>query len=142
MTDASAIAAALSSLKTAIDIANLLRSSDTSLEAAEMKLRLADLLGNLADVKMTVIDLQDLLREQDGRIAELNEALETKGDVVLRGEAYFLEGKTGADAGPYCVRCWQVDHKLRRVVKSAIGTSANCPACGATYDRRSVGVLL
>lgn len=141
MTDPSAIAAALTSLKTAIDIANVLRSTDTSLEAAEMKLKLADLLGNLADAKMQVVDLQDLIRGQAERIGELNAALEIKGDVELRGDAYYLKGQSGPEAGPYCLRCWQQDHKLRRIVRSAVGVSASCPACGASYDRRSVNLL-
>ena len=52
MADLATIGAALSSLKTATEIVKFIRESDVNLEKAELKLKLADLLGSLADTKM------------------------------------------------------------------------------------------
>lgn len=62
MPDLATIGAALSSLKTATDIVKFLRSSDLSLERAELKL--ADLLSSLADAKIELIEGQDTLAEK------------------------------------------------------------------------------
>jgi hypothetical protein len=55
------ISAILTSVKTATDIAKLLKASDVSLEKAETKLKLADLIGALADVKMQLADVRESL---------------------------------------------------------------------------------
>ena len=45
MPDISAITAVLGSLKTATEIAKFIRESDVSIERAELKLKVADLIG-------------------------------------------------------------------------------------------------
>ena len=52
MPDIATIAAALNSLKTATDIVKFIRESDLSIERAELKLKLADLVGALAEAKL------------------------------------------------------------------------------------------
>ena len=55
MPDFSAIGAVLGSLKTATEIAKFIRESDFSIERAEMKMKVADLIGALADVKLGLV---------------------------------------------------------------------------------------
>ena len=54
----SAITATLTSLKTATDIAKLIRESDVSLEKAELKLKLAQLTDGLADARIQLSDIR------------------------------------------------------------------------------------
>ena len=137
MTDATTIATVLQSIKTATDIANVLRSTDLSLEKAEMKLKLADLVSALADARMQGADLQDTLLEQERRIAELDAAFDVTGNIVRERDAYFLREGDQFVEGPYCVRCWEVEHHTRHLV-SASSLSLVCHACGSTYDARRI----
>lgn len=68
MPDPVTITAILGNLKVAIDIAKAIRSSDVSIERAELKLRLAEMIGALADAKIEVIEVQELLAEKDKQL--------------------------------------------------------------------------
>ena len=68
MPDLTAIGAVLGSLKTATEIAKFIRESDVSIERAELKLKVADLIGALADVKLELVELQDSFAAKDQRI--------------------------------------------------------------------------
>src|SRR5262245_12510651 len=71
MPDISAITAILASIKHATDIAKVVKDADYSLENAETKLKMAELIGSLADVKMQAAEIKELVLEKDKRIAEL-----------------------------------------------------------------------
>lgn len=138
MPDIISIAAALNSLKAATDIAKLLRESDLSLERAELKLKLADLISALADTKLELIEVQEALSEKDKRISELEEAFESKESLVRRLDAYYLVDEAGNPIGiPYCLRCWENDHKKRQLVQEVKDRWVRvCTACGHRYDGR------
>ena len=74
MPDIAALASVLGSIKTATEIAQLLRSGTLSLEQAEAKLKLADLIGALDDVKLEMASVLDLVAEKDAQIRALEEA--------------------------------------------------------------------
>ena len=78
MPDIATIGAVLSSLKTATDIAKFLRESDLSLERAELKLKIAELVGALADAKIELTEVQEALSAKDKHIAELENAFQSK----------------------------------------------------------------
>jgi hypothetical protein len=61
--DFTSVTAVLGSIKTATEIAKLIKDSDLSLEKAETKLKLADLNGTLADAKLEVVGVQQTLAE-------------------------------------------------------------------------------
>lgn len=138
MPDLAAISSVLTSLKTATDIAKFLRESDFSLEKAELKLRLAELISSLADAKMEMSSVQDTIAERDKRIAELEEAFKLKGAVVRERDAYYLVNEDGKPNGePLCIRCWDVHHKLFQLHFEAKDRFVKvCPACGARYEAR------
>lgn len=138
MPDIATIAAALTSLKTATDIAKFLRESDLSLERAELKLKLADLVGALADAKLELIEVQETLSEKDKKIAELEEAFQIKDELVRRYDAYYQIDEAGNPIGlAYCLRCWENDHKKRQLVHDAKDRFTRvCTACGHRYEGR------
>ncbi len=138
MADVTTVTTVLASLKTASEIANLLRSSDLSLEKAEMKLRLADLVGTLADARMQVADLQEAMSAQETRIAALQEAFRINGDMVKKLDAYYLRDGVAEVDGPFCLRCWEVDQQARHLTSAGVGYFMVCPACEAKYDRRRI----
>lgn len=131
------VAIVLSSLKSAIDIAKAIRSSDISLERAELKLKLAELLETLADAKLELTEVQAELAYKDDEISRLNEALEMKGNVVRYLDAVYLT-ETGAPTGtPFCLACWSGKHLLRPLVEASDErTSHVCTSCNKRYPRR------
>lgn len=136
MVDIAIIPAALNSLKAATDIVKLLRESDLSLEKAEMKLKLADLVSALADAKIQLIDIQEALQEKDKKIAELEEAFHDIGTLARVNDALYEMDHLGRPTGlPYCVRCWENDHKKRQLVHAdASNRMKVCATCGHTYQ--------
>lgn len=136
MPDLATIAAVFSSLKTATDIVKLLRESDLSLEKAELKLKLADLVSALADIKIQLVEVQETLAEKEKRIAELEEAFESRDALVRSQDAYYTVDASGNPVGrPFCLRCWEVEHKKRQLVHDAKDyTKTICTACGTRYE--------
>lgn len=136
MPDLATIGAALSSLKAATDIAKFLRESDLSLERAELKLKLADLLSSLADAKIELVEVQETLAEKDKRIAELEDAFQNKDSFVRQFDAYYKTDENGEPIGvPYCLRCWENDHKKRQLVHDSKNYRTRvCTSCGHQYE--------
>ena len=135
MTDMSTIAAALQALKTANEIARWLRESDVSLEKAETKLRLAELVNALADMKVSLAETRELIEEKDATIRRLKEALELKGRLVRYSNCYYETDERGQPIGdPYCSRCWEVDHLAVHVNQDPENRAAFvCPSCKSRY---------
>ena len=131
MPDIATIGAILTSLKTATEIAKAIKDLDATVEKAELKLKLADLLGSLADAKIAGVELQELLQEKQKEIERLREALAFKARVVKAGDAYFLKNDTGLPSGePYCVHCWEGEHALFHLVHGA-GAMWRCTHCNS-----------
>ncbi|WP_343661773.1 hypothetical protein [Ralstonia sp.] len=136
MPDLAAVATALSSLKTATDIAKFLRETDLSLERAELKLKLAELIGALADTKIELVEVQEALVDKDRRIKELEAAFESKDTLVREYDAFYAVGEGGKPIGvAYCLRCWEGEHKKRQLVEDHKDFRIRvCAACGHRYD--------
>lgn len=127
------ISAILTSVKTATDIAKLLKESDVSLEKAETKLKLADLIGALADVKMQLADVRESLAAKDEEIKKLLNELKQKGNLTYEQPYYWLETENGKD-GPFCPSCQDDQQKLARLIESK-GTQGywTCCVCGKNF---------
>ncbi|WP_180770414.1 hypothetical protein, partial [Vibrio parahaemolyticus] len=118
------VSAILSSVKTATEIAKLIKDSDSNLQAAEVKLNMAELISNLADVKLELADLQTELRSKDIEIMELKERLNTKLTLVYdsASEVYWRDG----DHAPYCPSCYEADDKLIHLsARKTVGLASN-----------------
>ena len=141
MPDLTAIGAVLGSLKTATEIAKFIRESDVSIERAELKLKVADLVSALADVKLELVDLQETFATKEQQIRELEEAFQAKDTLVRNNDAYYRVSSEGRPLGvPYCLRCWENDHKQRQLVHDAKEYRIRlCTSCGHRYEGRLAG---
>lgn len=141
MPDISAITAVLGSLKTATEIAKFIRESDVSIERAELKLKVADLIGALADVKLELVELQDTFASKDKKIKDLETAFENRDLLVRNYDAYYKADSGGnATGAPYCLRCWESDHKQRVLVHDFKEYRIRlCTSCGHKYEGRLAG---
>lgn len=143
MVDITVVGTALSSIKTAFEIAKLLREAGQTVEAAEWKLRLAELMESLADARMKIVEIQDVVQDRDQKIKELETALVKHGDLVRHRDAYYIKNDEGNPSGaPMCMKCWEVNHKLVSLYRSGTKASPSgssheknqCPQCGTAYS--------
>lgn len=111
MPDISAISAILSSVKSATDLAKIIKQSDLSLSEAETKLKLAELISALADVMLELADVQDLITKKEDRIKDLEDQLKFKATLTFDGKLYWANG----DSVPFCPVCYERDNKLHHL---------------------------
>lgn len=121
MPDISAVSAILSSIKTATDIAKLFKETGISLDKAEEKLRLADLIGALADAKIQIAEVKDLLLEKDSCIRELEQQLvelRRNEEIIstLKYDPPFYVNEEGSEL--YCARCIESDRRPIHLTKT------------------------
>ena len=135
MTDIASIASILGSVKTATEIAKLIKESDLSFEKAEMKLKLADLISALADARIEAAEIQALITEKDETIKRLQDALETRQKLKYEKPYYWLGDGEQRD-GPYCQHCFDKDGKLIRLQDHG-GGYWDCKVCKNVYTDSS-----
>ena len=144
MSEITAIGTVLTSVKTAVEIAKLIKDSDSNLEKAEFKLQLAELISALADAKIELTEVQDLLIEKDNKIAELQGAFELKDKLVKKYDAYYTIGASGNAIGdPYCLSCWESRQKVYSIqVFSKDFRIKVCAVCNSQYAGRRTKVIV
>ena len=129
--DITSIATVLNSLKTATEIAKLIKNSDVSLEKAESKLKLADLISALADAKIEVTEIQQSLLEKENVILELKSKLEVKSKINWEKPYYWVVDSRQKD-GPFCQHCYDKNRELIRLQGNGEGYW-ECKSCKNNY---------
>ncbi len=132
MADIATIGTALTSLKTAVDLAKAVRTSTSALEQAEVNLQLADLISALADARIEVSEIQGLLLEKEQLISQLQKELEYKGNTIYEKPYYWLDSG-GCKDGPYCQRCKDVDDLLVRLQEAGSKGRWSCRSCNEIF---------
>ncbi|EIE9609474.1 hypothetical protein [Vibrio parahaemolyticus] len=132
MADITVIGTALTSLKTAVELAKAVRTSASSLEQAEVNLQIAELISALADARIEVSEIQSLLLEKEILISKLQKEIENKVNTVFEEPYYWLENDGQRD-GPYCQRCKDVDHLFVRLQSASSKGRWTCRACKEIY---------
>lgn len=133
--DMTSVSAVLGSIKTAADIAKVIKESDVSLEKAESKLKLAELISALADAKIQIADIQQLLMEKDAELKAATERLDVKEKLHWESPYYWLLGETKKE-GPFCQHCYDKNHELIRLQGNGEGYW-ECKACKSSYTDSS-----
>jgi hypothetical protein len=139
MPDVATIAAFITSIKNATDLAKAIKEAGGSLEKAEAKLKLADLMESLAEARIQAAEVQEILQAKDKKIAELEEAFKLKSKLVRSIDAYYEIDESGKPTGaPYCSHCWEVNHKTVHLHTDFPPIRKICPACKTRYDNSRV----
>jgi hypothetical protein len=141
--DLTVLTAALTSLKTATDIAKALRDNNIAVEKAELRLQLAEIIGALADAKIQLVELRETIDAKDAKIGELERAFEAKDSLIRYRDGYYRVDAAGEPTGvPYCLRCWDVDHRQSQLAQSPLThRHVSCTVCKTTYDNMLVPPL-
>lgn len=122
----------IATITTALDLAKRIKTTADYIKDSESKLIIADLVSELAEVK---IKASDLLTENDKLKREISELKEqARIDLTLKGDVYMA----GED-GPFCTTCWDTK-KLRVRLKEEIrdfqritGHKYVCPSCKSRH---------
>lgn len=131
---------AFSTASQAMKLVNELRAIDKEVSQAELKLKIAELTGALADLKITLTDARDEASERDAEIARLKKLQRRVEDdtVELYGYRYRKrkDGKGGGAGNPFCDVCFQKDGMLIETATIAgKGIQAlQCPNCKGRFD--------
>lgn len=134
MADMTTLAAITGSIKAAADIARTLRDLDHSLETAELRLRMVDVLSSLADARESVLELESSVKEKDREIERLHGLFAFKGTLVKRKDAYYGTDENGGPVGdPYCTNCWEAKNLPIHLVFAG-GNANKCPNCTTTVS--------
>ncbi len=109
--DIASISAALAGIKSATEIAKIIKDSGASLEQAEVKLQLADLISALADAKIEIANIREAVSEKEAQIKQLKQILDLKENIVWQKPYYFVVEGDKKD-GPYCQKCYDSKQQL------------------------------
>ncbi len=119
----------ISGVTIAIDLARKIKKSTDAIKDSETKLLIADLMSQLADVKIKCSELV----KQNSELREKLIAKESR-DIELVGDVYM----SGSD-GPFCTTCWDSDGKLIRLkeeikdFQNILGNKYSCPICRSRH---------
>lgn len=144
MVDIAMVSAALTSIKTATDVARLIKDGEKQLDQAEFKLKLADLIGNLADARIEIASITELLAAKDAEIRSLQAQLELKDNLIWE-EPFYWKIKDEQRDGPFCQQCFDASNKLIRCINKGYQQGVwNCHTCKSvvvddTYNDDVVG---
>ncbi|CAK2110017.1 conserved hypothetical protein [Vibrio crassostreae] len=131
MADIATISALLGSIKTATDLAKVIKNSSATLEQAEIKMQFAELIGALADAKMELSDLQVELAIKDQEIKKLELTLAQRRSVVWEKPYYWVTDNDKKD-GPFCAQCYDSSEKLIRL-QGGGNCFWRCKTCNCTF---------
>jgi len=134
--DISTITALIGGVKTATDIAKAIKDSGATLEAAEVKFKLAELISALADVKMEAATVQTELLDAQEQIRKLEAAAKQRAALVWRQPCYWMPRESDGVEEPYCQRCYDKEQKLARLHDDGRG-AYRCRVCGGYVETES-----
>jgi hypothetical protein len=109
MSEPSTVLAFLASIKSATELAKAIRDASASFQQAEVTETFR--MESLAEARMQAAGIQEVIKEKDERIAELEKAFQLKSTLVRDKDVYYESDPQGPVGDPYCTRCWEVEHK-------------------------------
>ena len=98
-----------------------------------------DLYRRILDLQAEAIELTEELKRKDEIIAQLKDALYLKGKFIYKDSAYYITDENGKIVdGPFCTKCFDVDHVKCRLVPENIGPQVICPKCGVSFASKPI----
>jgi hypothetical protein len=131
------IMGALATASQAIKLVQDLRGIDRAMDAAEYKLKIADLTDALSNIKLALTDAKEDLASKDAEIDKLKKQFQRRADTVEYQGFKYDKGKDGKPRGvAYCSVCEQKSgllFHLNRVEGNHI-----CPNCKSNFGRTNL----
>lgn len=132
------IMTALATASQAIKLANDLRGIDKAVDAAEYKLKIADLTVALSDIKLALTDARDELHAKSEEIKILENTIARVAETVEVNGYKYLKNAEGKPIGhAFCTVCEQKEGYLFNLA-SGPGRNKFCPSCKSVFGHVSV----
>jgi hypothetical protein len=124
----------LSAVAQALNVANWLRGIEKGFDAAEFKIKIADLYSALADAKVSLADAKTEMDSKQAEIDALVAQFQVRA-VTVEHEGYKYErGPDGKPVGyPYCPVCESSGRMIRTTYTGKERGEVCCPRCKAVY---------
>jgi hypothetical protein len=123
----------------ALEALKALQDINKQYDAATWKAKVAELMSDVADMKIALISANENIRELENEKKELSAKIAFKAEKTKYQNGFLYEvfddGSTAEF--PFCQNCMS-NGKYVRIARAPIGQSSHCPGCKAHYDTRSV----
>jgi hypothetical protein len=118
-----------------LEMVKALKDLDKQIGEAELKAKAAELLSNLADLKVALVEAKEEAGAKDGEINRLKKAFQLRTECVRHYNFLYDKSVDGKPHGqPYCTRCEQIDGVMIKVTHDkGMRGNAICPQCKTRY---------
>lgn len=129
------IATLLSSTTAAIGVAKAVSEVKGIYDQADLKLKMAEIVSTLADVKIALVEAGSESKAKDEEIARLKQAFIYSGTTVELHGWQFPATKHGEAYGtPFCPKCIEKDGRFMVLRQVGHGyADVACPLCSTKY---------
>lgn len=136
MVDVTLITSFLSSIDYAMNIGRTLNATASSLKNAILKAQVADLMDALADQKVKMAEIKNILINKEEEIQLLNKKM---AESCSKEKPEYFHGiyRFKNDEGNYCTRCWDDKMKKFRVTRTTVSNNLQCPECKSNFSTLS-----
>jgi hypothetical protein len=124
----------ISAVAQALNVANWLRGIEKEFDAAEFKIKIADLYSALADAKVALADAKTEMDSKQAEIADLVAQFQVRADTVSSNGYKYERGPDGRPVGyPFCPVCESNGKMTRTTFTGKVRGEVGCPRCKAVY---------
>jgi len=119
----------VSSMKAAWEIAKAVKVSADAIDDAQIKLQVAELIGALADARISAAESAEL-------IANLQAQLKSKTEMQFNGRLYYKINESNEKEGPWCPTCFDskgLEVRLQPNSKDRYQDDWQCHVCTSYF---------
>lgn len=132
------IITAISAGTKALEVLKAIKDIDKSYDAATWKAKVAELMSDIADMKLALVEANDKIHTLNKEKEELKEKVVFKAEktVYKKGNLFEVFDNNEHAEFPFCQNCMTAGRYVR-IVRGP-NSDAICPRCKTHYDLRSV----
>ena len=133
------IITAISAGTKALEALKIIRDVSKSFDEATWKAKLAELMSNIADMKMALVEANEKIKALENDKNELTSKVKFKAEKTIyeNGFRYEVFDDGNVAEFPFCQNC-ETGGRYVRISRSPTGGDCFCAACKAHYAIRSV----
>lgn len=128
------LAAGLAAATQAISIAKSIKDADKALDHATLKAKLAEIISELADVKISQVAFIERIHELEAEIARLKLSDADFSNLVEESGYFYRREGNGLIGWPACPTCASNEKRLNFLVQNGGVEKAKCPSCKTEFD--------
>jgi hypothetical protein len=132
------IITAISAGTRALEALKAVQDLNRSYDEAAWKGKLAELMSDVADMKIALIEANDQIRDLKEQNKTLTAKITFKAEKTMyeKGHRYEVFDDGSVANFPFCQNC-ETNGKLVRLTR-VLGNVATCPSCKSNFDLRDV----